>query len=369
MSRMYRPDWSPPEGARIGPPAGHPRAMRGSVYLSPVRPARNRQPLRGRPPMDTGLVTREQDRLLGELFTFLRIPSISTLPANAGDCRRAADWLHGRVHAARVLQASSCSRGRASDGVGREPAGPGQADGAGATATTTSSRPIRSTSGCPRRSSRPSATATSTPAAPSTTRARSSALLKAYRGGARRRTASRRSTSTSSSRARRSAAASDRRPPDARSRSGPAADAVLVGGHGVLRARACPAVYTALRGLCYAEIHLRTLERDLHSGTYGGVAPERARGAVPTAVRPQGPRTGGSTSPALRRGRCRPPQGGAAGLEGAALQREGVPEGRGDGARRSPGSRSTPCSNGSGRCRPSRSTASWAASPATAPRP
>jgi acetylornithine deacetylase/succinyl-diaminopimelate desuccinylase-like protein len=34
-----------------------------------------------------------------------------------------------------------------------------------------------------------------------------------------------------------------------------------------------PAVYTALRGICYAEIQLRTLQRDLHSGTYGGVAP------------------------------------------------------------------------------------------------
>jgi acetylornithine deacetylase/succinyl-diaminopimelate desuccinylase-like protein len=34
-----------------------------------------------------------------------------------------------------------------------------------------------------------------------------------------------------------------------------------------------PAVYTALRGLCYAEITVRTLERDLHSGTYGGAAP------------------------------------------------------------------------------------------------
>jgi acetylornithine deacetylase/succinyl-diaminopimelate desuccinylase-like protein len=34
-----------------------------------------------------------------------------------------------------------------------------------------------------------------------------------------------------------------------------------------------PAVYTALRGLCYAEISVRTLARDLHSGTYGGVAP------------------------------------------------------------------------------------------------
>lgn len=42
-----------------------------------------------------------------------------------------------------------------------------------------------------------------------------------------------------------------------------------------------PAVYTALRGLCYAEISVRTLERDLHSGTYGGVAPN----AIETLVR------------------------------------------------------------------------------------
>ncbi len=34
-----------------------------------------------------------------------------------------------------------------------------------------------------------------------------------------------------------------------------------------------PAVYTALRGMCYAEITVRTLQRDLHSGSYGGVAP------------------------------------------------------------------------------------------------
>jgi acetylornithine deacetylase/succinyl-diaminopimelate desuccinylase-like protein len=34
-----------------------------------------------------------------------------------------------------------------------------------------------------------------------------------------------------------------------------------------------PAVYTALRGMCYSEIQVRTLQRDLHSGSYGGVAP------------------------------------------------------------------------------------------------
>jgi len=46
-------------------------------------------------------------------------------------------------------------------------------------------------------------------------------------------------------------------------------------------AEGVPAVYTALRGICYAEIAVRTLGRDLHSGTYGGVAPN----ALETLVR------------------------------------------------------------------------------------
>jgi acetylornithine deacetylase/succinyl-diaminopimelate desuccinylase-like protein len=36
---------------------------------------------------------------------------------------------------------------------------------------------------------------------------------------------------------------------------------------------AWPAVYTALRGICYAEVTVRTAKTDLHSGTYGGAAP------------------------------------------------------------------------------------------------
>ncbi|MDZ4673982.1 MAG: dipeptidase [Gemmatimonadota bacterium] len=58
-----------------------------------------------------------------------------------------------------------------------------------------------------------------------------------------------------------------------------AADAVLVCDMSYYAA-GMPAVYTALRGMCYAEIHVRTLQRDLHSGTYGGVAPN----AVETLV-------------------------------------------------------------------------------------
>ena len=50
------------------------------------------------------------------------------------------------------------------------------------------------------------------------------------------------------------------------------ADAVLVADMSYV-ARGWPAVYTTLRGLCYAEITVRTAKSDLHSGEYGGAAP------------------------------------------------------------------------------------------------
>jgi acetylornithine deacetylase/succinyl-diaminopimelate desuccinylase-like protein len=59
-----------------------------------------------------------------------------------------------------------------------------------------------------------------------------------------------------------------------------AVDAVVVADMGYY-APGIPAVYTGLRGLCYAETHVRTLRRDLHSGSYGGVAPN----ALETLVR------------------------------------------------------------------------------------
>jgi acetylornithine deacetylase/succinyl-diaminopimelate desuccinylase-like protein len=50
------------------------------------------------------------------------------------------------------------------------------------------------------------------------------------------------------------------------------ADAVLVADMAYV-APGWPAVYTSLRGICYAEITVRTAESDLHSGEYGGAAP------------------------------------------------------------------------------------------------
>ncbi|MGH2669505.1 MAG: M20/M25/M40 family metallo-hydrolase, partial [bacterium] len=50
------------------------------------------------------------------------------------------------------------------------------------------------------------------------------------------------------------------------------ADAVLVADMAYV-APEWPAVYTALRGICYAELTVRTAKTDLHSGEYGGAAP------------------------------------------------------------------------------------------------
>src|SRR5437879_499253 len=50
------------------------------------------------------------------------------------------------------------------------------------------------------------------------------------------------------------------------------ADAVLIADMAYI-APHWPAVYTTLRGLCYAEITVRTAKSDLHSGKFGGAAP------------------------------------------------------------------------------------------------
>src|SRR5213595_1355140 len=50
------------------------------------------------------------------------------------------------------------------------------------------------------------------------------------------------------------------------------ADVVLVADMAYI-APGWPAVYTTLRGICYAEITVRTAKSDLHSGEYGGAAP------------------------------------------------------------------------------------------------
>ena len=228
--------------------------------------------------MDTTFADREQPRLLQELIDFLSIPSVSTLPAHAADCRRAAEWLRAE------LTRLGCPVVTLIEGDGH---------------------PVVWAEG-PRVPGRPTLLIYGhydvqppdpieewdTPPFEPTVRdgrlyARGAAddkgqvfcLLKAYEA----------------------VLDADGRPPlnvrfvfEGEEECGgrvvfdllhaeperTRADAVLVCDMSYF-APDWPAVYTALRGLCYAEISVRTLERDLHSGSYGGVAPN----ALETLVR------------------------------------------------------------------------------------
>ena len=50
-----------------------------------------------------GYATQNHPRFVEELKTLLRIPSISTLPEHAGDCRRAAELLVAELPSAAVV--------------------------------------------------------------------------------------------------------------------------------------------------------------------------------------------------------------------------------------------------------------------------
>ena len=228
--------------------------------------------------MDPTFTTREQARLLQELTDFLRIPSVSALPAHAADCRLAAEWLR------QELTRLGCPTVQVIEGNGHpvvwaeSPEVPG--------------RPTLLIYGhYDVQPPDPLEEWLSPPFEPTVRDgqlyARGSAddkgqvfcLLKAYE-----------------------AVLDDSGQPPLNVRfifegeeecggrvifdllhSEPErtrADAALVCDASYY-APGIPAVYTALRGLCYAEISVRTLQRDLHSGSYGGVAPN----ALETLVR------------------------------------------------------------------------------------
>ncbi len=215
------------------------------------------------------LLTREQPRLLRELNEFLAIPSISTLPAHAGDCRRAAEWVAAQL---RTLGCTtSLLEGDGHPVVwGESPAVPGAP-----TLLIYGHYDVQPTD--------PIDEWISPPFEPTVRNGQLFArgavddkgqvycLLKAYEA----------------------VRDANGKPPinvrfliEGEEECGghvigellkaePArahADAVLVCDMSYY-AKGWPAVYTALRGMCYAEIEVRTAKRDLHSGTYGGVAP------------------------------------------------------------------------------------------------
>ncbi len=228
--------------------------------------------------MDTAFVSREQDRMLRELTEFLAIPSVSALPQHAADCRRAAEWLM------QELRRLGCPVVTLVEGQGHPVVW--------AESPRVAGKPTLLMYGHYDVQPPDPLNEWSSPPFEPTVRdgklyARGAAddkgqvycLLKAYE-------------------ATRDA---DGNPPlnvnfifEGEEECGgrvifdllhaeperTQADAALVCDMSYFAA-GWPAVYTALRGLCYAEISVRTLQRDLHSGSYGGVAPN----ALETLVR------------------------------------------------------------------------------------
>ncbi len=228
--------------------------------------------------MDTSFVSRERERLLRELREFLSIPSVSTLPAHAGDCQAAAEWL---TH---EFQRLGCPTVHLIEGRGHPVVW--------AESPPVPDRPTLLIYGhYDVQPPDPLEEWTSPPFEPTVRDGRLYArgaaddkgqvfcLLKAYEA----------------------VRDAEGRPPlnvrfiiEGEEECGghvifdllreepwrTKVDAALVCDMAYY-APGMPAVYTALRGLCYAEISVRTLQRDLHSGTYGGVAPN----ALETLVR------------------------------------------------------------------------------------
>jgi acetylornithine deacetylase/succinyl-diaminopimelate desuccinylase-like protein len=228
--------------------------------------------------MNTDFIPRERERILRELSQLLAFPSISALPSHAGDCRRAAEWLCDELHRL-GCPVVNLIEGEGQPVVwGEGPKVPG--------------RPTLLIYGHYDVQPPDPLDEWRTPPFEASIRdgrlyARGAAddkgqlfcLLKAYEA----------------------VRGPDGLPPvnvrflfEGEEESGghviydllhaepwrTEADAVLVCDMSYF-APGVPAVYTALRGLCYAEIHVRTLQRDLHSGTYGGTAPN----ALETLVR------------------------------------------------------------------------------------
>jgi acetylornithine deacetylase/succinyl-diaminopimelate desuccinylase-like protein len=218
--------------------------------------------------MDLQFVTREQPRLLRELTALLAIPSISTLPANAADCRRAADWLVD--HLTHLGCTATLLEGDGHPIVWAEsPPVPGAP-----TLLIYGHYDVQPVD--------PVSEWVSPPFEPTVRDgqlfARGAAddkgqvfcLIKAYElacgGGAPPVNVRFLLEGEEECGGQFIAKLLQEQPERAQ------ADAVLVCDMAYY-AKGWPAVYTALRGICYAEIEVRTTKRDLHSGSYGGVAP------------------------------------------------------------------------------------------------
>src|SRR5574341_217067 len=208
----------------------------------------------------------ETDRLLRELFAFLRIPSISTLPAHDADCRAAAEWVAAELRrlGCREVRFLGAESHPVVWGVGPEvPGAP--------TLLIYGHYDVQPPD--------PLGEWTSPPFEPTVRGGRLYArgaaddkgqvfcLLKAIEAAGRPSLNFRFLIEGEEEYGSRVLFDVLAREPERT-----LADLALVADMSYV-APGWPAVYTTLRGMCYAEIVVRTAKSDLHSGEYGGAAP------------------------------------------------------------------------------------------------
>jgi acetylornithine deacetylase/succinyl-diaminopimelate desuccinylase-like protein len=208
----------------------------------------------------------DTDRLLRELTAFLRIPSVSTLPAHNADCRAAAEWVAGELRrlGCREVELVASETHPVVWGVGPEvPGAPalliyGHYD-------VQPPDPLEEWSTPPFEPTVRNGRVFARGAADD--KGQVFCLLKAIEACGHTPVNLRFLIEGEEEHGSRVLFELLRREPE-RAR----ADVVLIADMAYLAPK-WPAVYTALRGLCYAEITVRTARSDLHSGEFGGAAP------------------------------------------------------------------------------------------------
>jgi hypothetical protein len=211
-------------------------------------------------------IDQNMARFQTELDEFLRIPSVSAKSEHIPDMKRAADWLADRMRDAHLQVTIEETAGHPIV-VGEYRAPERKRRPSSSTATTTSSRPSRWTSGPPRRSSPRSGTAAVRPRV----RGRQGPALPP-REGHRGPHEDHRLASGERGGAGRGRGRDRQREPHALRPGQSRPAGVRLRGHQRHHhgGDGCPHHRHIAAGLAYLEIHVRGPKTDLHSGSYGG---------------------------------------------------------------------------------------------------